>query len=182
MPTTRTFAVAAAGVGTAVLAATGITYASTTGSPQAAPSVRRAAAPVPATAPVRRAAPAVAPPAGGSASGEKGEDRDRENGGRGHGDRDRGRVYFNERSFSAVVDGCVVAASGLGSSSFSVFNDSRKTIEVFRGFTCDNGAPVATVGPYGSTHGVVTRTFHGGVLGDDGVVGSFRVIGDHDEW
>ncbi|WP_454382146.1 hypothetical protein [Streptomyces sp. JNUCC 63] len=84
--------------------------------------------------------------------------------------------------YSASAEGCVTAASGLGSSSFNVFNDSRKTVEVFRGFTCDNGAPVATVGPHGATNGVVTRTVHGSLFGDDGVVGSFRVLGDHDEW
>ncbi|MGW2253736.1 hypothetical protein ACWCXH_26625, partial [Kitasatospora sp. NPDC001660] len=32
--------------------------------------------------------------------------------------------------------------------------------------------------PYGATNGVVTSTVHGGVFGDDGAVGSFRVIGD----
>ncbi|MER5909810.1 hypothetical protein ABT124_04700 [Streptomyces sp. NPDC001982] len=209
MPT-RTFAVAAAGVGAAVLAATGITYASTAGSTPASPSVHRVAAPVHRAAapvqrapqPVQRAAPDTAPSGGGNASGEKDEGRDREGGGnasgekdegrdregggRGNGHEEQGRIYFNERTYSASAEGCITAASGLGSSSFSIFNDSRKTVEVFRGFTCDNGAPVATVGPHGSTNGVVTRTgdggVFGGVFGDDGVVGSFRVIGDHDEW
>ncbi|MGW0626356.1 hypothetical protein [Streptomyces sp. NPDC002758] len=119
---------------------------------------------------------------GGNASGEKDEGRDREGGGRGNGHEEQGRIYFNERTYSAFAEGCITAASGLGSSSFSVFNDSRKTVEVFRGFTCDNGAPVATVGPHGATNGVVTRTVDGGLFGDDGVVGSFLVIGDHDEW
>ncbi|MGX4691512.1 hypothetical protein [Streptomyces sp. JNUCC 63] len=189
MPT-RTFAVAAAGVGAAVLAATGITYASTSGSAPASPSVhqpaasvQRAAQPVQRAAqPVRQAAPAAAPSGRDSAGGEKGEGRDREGGGRGYGHKEEGRIYFNERVYSASAEGCVTAASGLGSSSFNVFNDSRKTVEVFRGFTCDNGAPVATVGPHGATNGVVTRTVHGSLFGDDGVVGSFRVLGDHDEW
>ncbi|WP_073948488.1 hypothetical protein [Streptomyces kebangsaanensis] len=196
MPT-RTFAVAAAGVGAAVLAATGITYAATSGSTPASPSVhqpaasvQRAAQPVQRAAqpdqraaqPDQRAAPAAAPANGGSANGEKGEGRDREGGGRGYGHEKEGRIYFNERVYSASAEGCITAASGLGSNSFNVFNDSRKTIEVFRGFTCDNGAPVATVGPHGATNGVVTRTVHGGVFGDDGVVGSFLVIGDYDEW
>ncbi|WP_405884620.1 hypothetical protein OG762_41575 [Streptomyces sp. NBC_01136] len=185
MPT-RTFAVAGAGVGAAVLAAAGITYASTAGSTPASPSVHRAAVSVHRAArPVQRAAPAVAAPSGGgSASREKDEGRDREGGGRGHGHghEEEGRIYFNERTYSASAEGCITAASGPGSTSFSVFNDSRKTVEVFRGFSCDNGGPVATVGPHSDTNGVVTRTDHGGVFGDDGVVGSFRVIGDYDEW
>ncbi|GGJ43890.1 hypothetical protein [Streptomyces brasiliensis] len=196
MPT-RTFAVAAAGVGAAVLAATAIAYTSTAGAAPASPTVHQAARPAHKAAPpahqaappahraappVQRAAPAAAPAGSGSASGEKTEGRDREGGGRGQGHEDAGRIYFNEREYSATADGCITAASGLGSSSFSIFNDSRKTVEVYRGFTCDNGAPVATVGPHGDTNGVVTRTVHGGVFGDDGVVGSFRVIGDHDEW
>ncbi|MER6569293.1 hypothetical protein ABT288_24685 [Streptomyces sp. NPDC001093] len=113
----------------------------------------------------------------------------RDGAGRRHGRGEEGRIFFNERSYPASVDGCITAASGLGSDSFSVFNDSRKTVEVFRGFACDNGAPVATVGPHGNTFGVVTRTVHeglagglaGGLFGDDGAVGSFRVICD-DEW
>ncbi|MFI9275146.1 hypothetical protein ACIGXM_31205 [Kitasatospora sp. NPDC052896] len=200
---TRTFTVTTAGLGAAVLAATGITYASTSGSTPASPSVRQAAPPVQQAAqPVEQAAPAAAAaaaPAGGSTSGEQSESRDHQDGGRGgeernrdrdhgggeRGDRHRdvGRIYFNEREYAAAGEGCISAVSGLGSSSFSIFNDSRKTVEVFRGFTCDNGAPVATVGPYGDTNGVVTSTVHGGLLfGDDGVVGSFRVIGDYDEW
>ncbi|WP_237407317.1 hypothetical protein [Streptomyces sp. M2CJ-2] len=183
MPT-RTFAVAAAGVGAAVLAATGITYASTSGSAPASLSVHQAAASAQRVAkPVQRAAPAAAPANGGSASGEKkDEGRDREGGGRGYGHKEEGKIYFNERVYSASAEGCVTAASGLGSSSFNVFNDSRRTVEVFRGLTCDNGAPVATVGPHGATNGVVTRTVHGSLFGDDGVVGSFRVLGDYDEW
>lgn len=120
----------------------------------------------------------------GRGQGRDGNDRDGGHGderGRGGGYGNRGRIYFNDRTYSAHTDGCVTVASGLGSSSFSVYNDSRVIIEVFRGFTCDNGAPVATVGPHGTGYGVVTRTVHGGVFGDDGVVGSFRVI-HHDEW
>jgi hypothetical protein len=197
---TRTVAVATAGVGAVVLAAAGLTYASTTEDTPAAPSAHRSIVHRPA-APAPRAAQPAAPPAaaaeavtgngdrGGDNGGEKGDDRGHDEGGRGRGDRDEGKIYFNERVYSATSSGCVTAASGLGSTSFSVFNDSRKTIEVYRGFTCDNGAPVATVGPHGATNGVATSTFHDGlfdgtghglVFGDDGVVGSFRVL-DHDE-
>ncbi|MFB6959724.1 hypothetical protein ACFCYB_22535 [Streptomyces sp. NPDC056309] len=207
MPT-RTFAVAAAGVGAAVLAATGITYAATSGSSPASPSVHQPAAAVqraakpaqPAAQPDQRAAPAAAPESGGGPGGEKdggrgreggdreGGDREgggREGGGREFGRKEEGRIYFNDRVYSAAAEGCITTASGLGSSSFNVFNDSRRTIEVFRGFTCDNGAPVATVGPHGATNGVVTRTVQGGLFGfgDDGVVGSFLVLTDDgDDW
>ncbi|AOR31562.1 hypothetical protein BFF78_11355 [Streptomyces fodineus] len=176
----RTFAVLGAGIAATVLAVSGITYASTDGSAPASPSVHREARPVHRAArPVQRPAPATAPTGGRGASGERNEGR----GGEGHGDGheghgEGGRIYFNERSYSASAEGCITAT---GSSSFSVFNDSRKTVEVFRGFSCDNGAPVATVGPHGDTFGVVTRTGQPGVFGDDGVVGSFLVVCDHDE-
>ncbi|WP_197085098.1 hypothetical protein [Saccharothrix sp. ST-888] len=167
----------------AVLAATGITYASPAGSTPASPSVQRASPSVQRAAqPVRPATPAAATSGGERTSGERDEGRDREGGGRGYGHKEEGRIYFNEREYSASAEGCITAASGLGSSSFSVFNDSRKTVEVFRGFSCDNGAPVATVGPYGETNGIVTRTVHRELFGDEGVAGSFRVIGDYDEW
>ncbi|WP_326766152.1 hypothetical protein OG978_17610 [Streptomyces sp. NBC_01591] len=113
----------------------------------------------------------------------------RDDDGGGRGGRDRGydrkgeeKIYFNEREYSAYPGGCVPAASGLGSSSFSIYNDSRHAVEVFRGFACDGGAPVATVGPYGSTYGVVTPNVQGGGFINNGVAGSFRVIGYDEEW
>ncbi|MER5546078.1 hypothetical protein ACWDBD_49840 [Streptomyces sp. NPDC001118] len=80
-------------------------------------------------------------------------------------------------------------ASGLGADSFNVRNESRRAVEVFRGFDCDGGPPVAVVGPRSETFGVVPHD-HGGEFGFDGdgefghhgVVGSFRVVCDHDEW
>ncbi|WP_158714172.1 hypothetical protein [Kitasatospora aureofaciens] len=202
----RTLAVAAAGIGAAALATTGITHipaGSSSASPsvqQAARSAERAALALPsvqqAAQPARQAAPATAVSGGGEnggaekggaekgggEGGEKREGGDRRDGGRGHGHEEAGRIYFNERTYSADTEGCVTAASGAGSTSFSVFNDSRKVVEVYRGFSCDNGSPVTTVGPYGATNGVVTRTGHGNLFGGDGAVGSFRVIGDYDEW
>lgn len=204
MPT-RTFTVAAAVVGTAVLA-TGITYASTDGFTQSEPAAGRAAQPAhQAAPPAHRAAPparqvAPAPAPLGSDSGTEGKGDKGDNGGNGGngGDRegsDRGgrddegggrkreqRIYFNEREYSAYPGGCVPAASGLGSSSFSIYNDSRYAVEVFRGFACDGGSPVATVGPHGSTYGVVTPNVRGGGFIDNGVAGSFRVIGHYEEW
>ncbi|MFF0290873.1 hypothetical protein [Streptomyces sp. NPDC005262] len=234
--TTRTVAVTAAAVGAAVLAITGITYASNDESPHTAssaqetrPPVQKAAPPAhKAAPPVRQAPPAAAPPGedvsksngGGGRGGDNsgyggggygggddggyggGGDRGGDGGGGyggggdrggygggddggyggGYGGRDEGRIQFNDRTYSAAADGCITAASGLGSSSFSISNDSRKVVEVYRGATCDNGSPVATVGPWGSTHGVVTPTVQGGLSLNDGVVGSFRVIGDHGGW
>ncbi|WP_406433661.1 hypothetical protein OHA59_43525 [Streptomyces sp. NBC_01589] len=245
---TRTVAVTAAAVGVAVLAITGITYASddestpSASSQQARPPVQKAAPPAQKAAPpVRHAPPAAAPLGedasksnggegrggygggddggygggddggygggddggyggggdggyGGGGYGGGGDDRGYGGGGGGYGGggdggygggyggKDEGWIQFNDRTYSAAADGCITAASGLGSSSFSISNDSRKVVEVYRGATCDNGSPVATVGPYGSTHGVVTPTVQGGLFLNDGVVGSFRVIGDHGGW
>ncbi|WP_369389136.1 hypothetical protein AB5J72_17245 [Streptomyces sp. CG1] len=153
------------------LVAAGIIYASAVGSTPASPAVHQAARPV------QRAAPPAAPVGGRSPGGEKNEGRGGGGGDHGHG-RD-GKIYFNERMYSASAEGCIAVT---GSSSFSVFNDSRRTIEVFRGFSCDDGPPVTTVGPHGDTFGTVTRTDLGGVFGDDGVVGSFRVVSHHGEW
>ncbi|MER5688824.1 hypothetical protein [Streptomyces sp. NPDC002205] len=253
---TRTVAVTAAAVGVAVLAITGITYASNDESTPSASSVQQTRPPAQKAAPpaqkaappVRQAPPAAAPPGEDSSKSNGGEGRggygggddggyggggdrggygggggdgggygggdgggygggggdggggdrggygggggddggyggggDRGYGG-GYGGKDEGRIQFNDRTYSAAADGCITAASGLGSSSFSISNDSRKVVEVYRGATCDNGSPVATVGPYGSTHGVVTPTVQGGLSLNDGVVGSFRVIGDHGGW
>ncbi|MGY5035515.1 hypothetical protein ACWC9U_32765 [Streptomyces sp. 900116325] len=172
--TTRTVAVTAAVVGAAVLATTGITYASAAGSTQAAPSIQ---------------APAAAPFGGdggtaGTAKGNEGKGNEGGYGGGGYGGGGgghyyEGRIHFNERTYSGRPDGCITVVSGLGSRSFNVRNDSRHTVEVFRGATCDNGSPVATVGPWSTSNGVFTRQIHGGVKVRNGVVGSFRVVRDH---
>ncbi|MDX3768764.1 hypothetical protein PV683_23945 [Streptomyces sp. AK08-01B] len=198
--TTRTVAVTAAVVGAAVLATTGITYASAAGSAPAAPSVQQAA-------------PAPGPAAGdgngngngngnggrggneggfgGGGGGGRGGDeggfgggggggRGGDEGGFGGGYEDGGRIHINERSYSARgEEGCITVVSGLGSRSFNVRNDSRRTVELFRGATCDNGSPVATVGPWSTSNGVFTRQVRGGVWVRNGVVGSFRVVRDH---
>jgi hypothetical protein len=213
--------VAAAAVGAAVLATTGITYASAAGSTQAAPFVQQAA---PAAVP-------LGDEGGGNGRGNEGRGNGRDDGGdngRGYGGgngrddggdngrddgggngrddgggngRDNGRgygggngrardydddygyregrIHFNERTYSAHTDGCITVVSGLGSRSFNVRNDSRKTVEVFSGVTCDDGSPVATVGPWSTSNGVFTRFVRGGVWVKHGVVGSFRVVRDH---
>ncbi|MFJ7495568.1 hypothetical protein ACIQZB_31085 [Streptomyces sp. NPDC097727] len=110
----------------------------------------------------------------------RGNNEGRSDEGRGHGggrSYDEGRIHFNERTYSAYPSGCITAASGLGATSFNIFNESRRTVEVFSGATCDNGGPVAVVGPYGATSGVFPQRVDGGVFINDGVGASFRVIG-----
>jgi len=51
--------------------------------------------------------------------------------------------------------------------------------QVFRGATCDNGAPIATVGPHSTSNGVDPGCFKG-VKVKDGVVASFRIVHRHD--
>ncbi|MFF9592431.1 hypothetical protein ACF1FX_24980 [Streptomyces sp. NPDC014646] len=97
-------------------------------------------------------------------------------GGHGGGHHRVGRIHFNERTYPAFPDGCITAASGLGSTSFNIFNESRMTVEVFSGATCDNGGPIATVGPYGDTSGVIPQHVQGGVSVFNGVGASFRVV------
>ncbi|WP_432179941.1 hypothetical protein [Streptomyces sp. NBC_00063] len=155
----RSIAVTAAIAGAAALAATGINYAAAAGTEAApaAPAVRQAAA------------PAAAPLGGDSGQGKEKE---------GNHHYYKGRIQFNERSYSAETDGCITVVSGLGARSFNIRNDSWKTVEVFRGATCDNGAPVATVGPWSSSTSVHPFKVRGGVFVKNGVVGSFRVVHD----
>ncbi|MFB7915687.1 hypothetical protein [Streptomyces sp. NPDC056061] len=180
---TRSTVVTAAVAGAAALAATGITYASaaTTEPPvQAAPIVQQAPAPTTAL---------TGGDAGKGNEGKGNEGRGNEgrgNEGREYGKgRDRGRehyegrIHINERTYSDERGGCITVVSGLGSKSLNIRNESRRTIEVFRGATCDNGAPIATVGPHSSSDGVFPGHVKGGVHVHDGVVGSFRVIGHH---
>ncbi|MDT0611043.1 hypothetical protein [Streptomyces lancefieldiae] len=170
----RSSGITAAVAAAAALTATGITYATAAPDSQAVPAVVQQA-------------PAQAPTGGdpgtnNNSNNSKGNEGNNQ-GGRDHDkrddhdrdDRDRGWVQINERSYSAQSSGCVVIASGLGSRSLNIRNDSRKTIEVFNGLTCDNGAPIATVGPHSSANGVVPDCVEG-VFVKDGVIGSFRVI------
>ncbi|MGW2644884.1 hypothetical protein ACWC2T_08155 [Streptomyces sp. NPDC001393] len=156
--------VVTAGVAAAsALAATGITYASAASAPalQSAPA----------------AAPAAAPFAGDNGQGKGNEGGERREGERREGD--WGRIDINERSYSAHPGDCVTVVSGLGAKTLNIRNDSHKTVEVFRGVVCDNGAPVATVGPHSSAEGVRVGKVEG-VHIKDAVVASFRVI--HRDW
>ncbi|MER5699890.1 hypothetical protein ACFY1B_49470 [Streptomyces mirabilis] len=171
MMMTRSHAVTAAVAAVAALAATGITYASAASQP----------------------AQAVHAPFGGSSSGNEskgnegrgneGRGNEGRNEGRGNEGREfheEGRIQINERSYSARPGDCITVVSGLGAKTLNIRNDSRKTVEVFRGAVCDNGAPVATVGPHSQSDGVHVGCVDG-IHVDDGVVGSFRVIRDRDD-
>ncbi|MER5846242.1 hypothetical protein ABT126_03995 [Streptomyces sp. NPDC002012] len=176
---TRSTVVTAALAAAAALAATGITYASAASSEpaQAAPVVQQAAAPVSAL------------DGGDSGKGNEGKGNEGKGGGyenkgggyenKGHREHFEGRIQINERTYSAEGGGCVTVVSGLGSKTLNIRNDSRRTVEVFRGATCDNGAPLATVGPWSSSDGVHPGRVRGGVKVHNGVVGSFRVIERH---
>ncbi|MGW0082760.1 hypothetical protein [Streptomyces sp. NPDC003393] len=169
---TRSNAITAAVAAAAALAATGITYAAAAPAPEAAPAAAVQQVPV------------QAPMDGGTQNGNggKGNEGNDHGGGndRGHGGRDydKGWIHINERSYSAHTQGCAVIVSGLGSTSLNIRNDSKKTIEVFRGLTCDNGAPIATVGPRSTSFGVFPKDVRG-IHVKHGVVGSFRVIDRH---
>ncbi|MEU9618881.1 MULTISPECIES: hypothetical protein [unclassified Streptomyces] len=176
---TRSTIVTAAVAAAAALAATGITYASAANSEpvQAAPAVQQAA-------------PVSALDGGDAGKGNEGKGNEgRGNEGRGYErrgydegrDHYEGRIHINERTYSDEPGGCMTVVSGLGSTSLNIRNDSRRTVEVFRGATCDNGAPIATVGPHSSSDGVFPGHVRGGVWVKNGVVGSFRVIHHHFE-
>ncbi|MFB7510354.1 hypothetical protein [Streptomyces broussonetiae] len=162
----------------AALAATGITYASA------------ASVPPPQAAP---AAAAVVPLGGDSGqnnnnsnnnAGKGNEGKGNEGGGNGGWGGERhhreGRILINERSYSSRPGDCITVISGLGAKTLNIRNESHKTVEVFRGAVCDNGAPIATVGPHSASFGVHACPPKG-VHVKDGVLASFRVIRHHED-
>jgi hypothetical protein len=169
---TRSTAVTAAIAAGAALVATGITYASAASEPaRSAPVAQQAYAPASAV----EGGTGANNNENNNRKGNEGEHREY----RHHPHlRHIGRIHINERDFPAIPDGCVPIISGLGSKSINIVNDSRHTVEVFRGVTCDNGAPIAIVGPWSQSDGVRPERVHGGVKVKNGVVGSFRVICD----
>ncbi|WP_259472013.1 hypothetical protein [Streptomyces shenzhenensis] len=173
---TRSTAVTAGIAAAAALAATGITYASAT-------STSAQASPV-----ALQAAPVQEPFGGnvGKGNEEKGENEEKEGRGkefeRGFEKRfEEGRIHINERTYSSQPDGCITVVSGLGAKTLNIRNESRRTVEVFRGVVCDNGAPIATVGPHSSSTGVKPGKTEG-IFVEDGVVASFRVIKERHEF
>ncbi|MFJ5841721.1 hypothetical protein ACIQGO_34100 [Streptomyces shenzhenensis] len=190
---TRSTAVTAGIMAAAALTATGITYASAASEPaQAAPvapvALQAAPAPAPAQAPFSSIAQAPfgstaqAPFGGnvGKGNNEENEENEENEGREGKGKRfEEGRIHINERTYSSHPDGCITVISGLGAKTLNIRNDSRRTVEVFRGAVCDNGAPIATVGPHSSNNGVKPHDTEG-VHVKEGVLGSFRVIRHHE--
>ncbi|MEV5876670.1 hypothetical protein AB0L75_21030 [Streptomyces sp. NPDC052101] len=154
MKLARSNMVTAAVAGAAALVATGITYAS--------------AASVP--------APEAAPTAAAGAPRDGGTQGKGNEGGR---HEEEGRIQINERSYSSHPGDCITVVSGLGAKTLNIRNDSDKTVEVFRGAVCDNGGPIATVGPHSDSFGVHACDTDG-IEVDNGVVASFRVVRHHD--
>jgi hypothetical protein len=203
---TRKVTVIAASVGVAVAAATGVTYASSAleSAPKSASVVQDAApvAPRGGNGTGTEAGSNAAADPGGKESwgGKKGEGRGE---GRG-GNWGEGRIYVNERSYSADPGSCIVVVNvsngffpgaannfngnGFNANSFNIRNESDRTVEFYNGVTCDNGAPVATVGPRSSsnsvtggagTHRAAETVAPGQQQRHPVVVGSFRVIHGH---
>jgi hypothetical protein len=149
----RTHAITAGIAAAAALTATGITYATAAPAPQTAPAIIQQA-------------PAQAPMGGegnnnntnNNSKGNEGNNNEHEEHGEHNNKRhhEEGWIHINERSYSAHPNGCITVVSGLGSTSFNIRNDSKKTVEFFRGVTCDNGAPIAIVGPRSTSDGVRT--------------------------
>ncbi|MFE5402881.1 hypothetical protein ACFQ9Z_16245 [Streptomyces sp. NPDC056580] len=188
----RSTVVTAAVLAAAALAATGMTYASA------------ASAPAPQEAPAAVAAATGGGNGNGNNNGNNsngdnngnnnskgneggGNDRGEDNEGRGEdnegrGEEEGGRIQINERSYSARAGDCITVVSGLGAKTLNIRNESRRTVEVFRGAVCDNGAPIATVGRHSSAYGVRPGCVEG-VDVDKGVLASFRVVKrHHDEY
>lgn len=89
---------------------------------------------------------------------------------------------INERTYAADPGSCIVVvnanpvvAPGLGANSFNIRNESDKTVEFFNGITCDNGAPIATVGPRSSATAITPAP----PILPGAIVGSFRVVDEH---
>ncbi|WP_371666186.1 hypothetical protein OG306_39540 [Streptomyces sp. NBC_01241] len=191
---TRSHAIATAVATAAVLTATGITYATAVPAPQAQAQAQVAADTIPAQT-------LMGGEGGNNGKGNEGnERRGNERGGNEREGRRHyeGRIHINEREYSGRPDGCITVVSGLGAKSFNIRNESRNEVEVFRGAVCDNGAPIATVGPRSSANNVRPgkdedenfekgedhgkkhhEEMNGGVKVKNGVIASFRVVKRH---
>ncbi len=157
--TRRRIAVAiVASVGVAALAATGVTYAS-------------------ASSPVPQSAPAVQDNAVSAPFGGDGQTHFDPNGNHNN-NHDDDQVHVNERTYSAVPGRCTAVVSS-PAMSFNVRNDSNKTIEFFRGITCDNGAAISTIAPHSSSNGLEGTTVIDGTTVPFALLGSFRVLEKH---
>jgi hypothetical protein len=163
---TRSIAVTAAVAAGAALVATGITYASAASEPAQAAAVSSGL----------QGNNGNNNNNNDNGKGNEGYDHEHNNNENEHKKNYEKKIYVNEREYNAHDQGCIVVVSGLGANSLNVRNDSKETVEVFNGATCDNGAPIATVGPHSSSNGLVPRRVRGGVRVRNGVVASFRVV------
>ncbi|MFI1733592.1 hypothetical protein ACH40E_31125 [Streptomyces acidicola] len=162
----------AASVGIVAAAATGVNYASASSSaPRSAPQNAAQSAAQSAGESVGQSAGQSAPNVVGDAASsvpQGGDNRTninrREN---------EGRILVNERTFAAEHGVCTAVISSQ-SANFNVRNESDKTVEFFSGITCDNGAPIAVIGPRSSSSAIPGTVVAGG--GITAIVGSFRVI------
>lgn len=155
---TRTVVAIALSVGVTVLAATGVNYASATSSvPKSAPSLQDADA---------------AFPQGQGGDGQT--DYNYRNDAHGRND-DRGRIHVNERTFAAEPGVCTAVISS-PATSFNVLNESDRTIEFFRGITCDNGSAIAKIGPRNSSSAIEGTRVLDAAAAPFALVGSFRAI------
>ncbi|MFI5977668.1 hypothetical protein [Streptomyces sp. NPDC051452] len=175
----RSTVVTAAVSAAAALAATGITYASAASA--SAPQEVPAAVATATSGNGQNSNSNSKGNEGNNSKGNEGRSNDRDDDNDGRGD-DEGRIQINERSYSTHPGDCITVVSGLGAKTLNVRNESRKAVEVFRGAVCDNGAPIATVGPHSSSYGVDPGCVDGIDI-DEGVVASFRVVKrHHDEY
>lgn len=156
----RTVVAITLSVGVTVVAATSVDYASASSSaPKSAPSAQEAAAYA---------------PQGGDGQSDFGYRNDEP----GHFRKDdRGRIYVNERTFSAEPGVCTAVISS-PAVTFNVRNESDKTVEFFTGITCDNGAAIATIGPRNSSSAIAGTPVFDGLVVPFALVGSFRAIDD----
>ncbi|MFE6174684.1 hypothetical protein [Streptomyces sp. NPDC056464] len=137
----RTAALIAASAAAVAVTVTGVTYASADSASSARDAVRPAAAPL-----------------GGDHDWDK----------KGHGHKGDGEIQINERTYSSDPGVCVAVVRP-AFTSFNIANNTRRTLQFFANDNCDAGAPLATVGPGGSSFGV-------GGPGVGAPTSSFRVI------
>ncbi|MGW6903331.1 hypothetical protein [Streptomyces sp. NPDC054940] len=159
---TRTVVAIALSVGVTVLAATGMNYASASSSaPKSAPAVQEADASIPQGG-------------DGQTNFNYRNDNDR-NDSRNFRNDGRGRIFVNERTYAAEPGVCTAVISS-PASSFNVLNESDRTVEFFRGITCDNGSARARIHPGDSTNEIEGTTVLDGATVPFALVGSFRAV------
>ncbi|MFI9805626.1 hypothetical protein ACIHEJ_14870 [Streptomyces sp. NPDC052301] len=184
----RSTAVTAGIAAAAALVASGITYASASTSATRAPSViagGTGTAPV-ATDPgsASKGNEGVAVIAGGTVQGRQPEHRENREHREHREHHEEGRIQINERSYSSHPGECVVVAlvgtAGRIANSLNIFNDSDRTVDVFKGPVCDNGAPIAHVERDSTAYNVNPDDCCEPNTGGNVCLASFRVVHERD--